>query len=310
MVVLALALAGSARAGGTPRGYVLLPAEGRVALVDLQAGRVLKTVAVPRGAGPLVASIDGSRVLVANTRTGVVTEINGISGRRARMFVGLGRPTELALIPRTAVGYVRPRYAIVLDARGWIAILDLDRGRVVERAAVANPVRMALAEDQLWVASGRSARLTQFDVSEPARLRRLARPTIGGTPTALAPDPAGSADVNAALGDGRLVRVDAVSLSTRIIGRIPGRVTQLLAGYGGVLWAVEAGGTVLGVRLRDGHIVSATHAPARSRFTIVGGWLVATYDDSLRMIAPGTRRGGTTTTLPGAAGAFSFAVLP
>jgi DNA-binding beta-propeller fold protein YncE len=108
-VAVMLALAGVAHGGGTIRGYVPLPDLGSVAFVDVNAGRVLKTVAVPRGAGPVVASIDGSRVLVANTRRGLVTETNGISGRRTRTFRGLGRPIDLALIPRTTIGLGRGR---------------------------------------------------------------------------------------------------------------------------------------------------------------------------------------------------------
>jgi hypothetical protein len=239
-----------------------------------------------------------------------VTEANGISGRRVRTFAGLGRPTGLALIPRTAVGFVRPRYAIVLDARGWIDILDLDRARVVDRLPVANPTRSTLAEGQLWVASAGSARLTRFDVSEPARPRMLARPNVGGIPTALAPDPGGTADVEAVLEDGRLVHIDAVSLRTRTIRRMPAHVSQLLAGYQGVVWAAETGGRVLGIRARDGRVVSVMHVPPNSRLAIIGGWLAATHDESLHVFALGTARRGTTTTLPGAAGSFAYAVLP
>jgi hypothetical protein len=307
---VALALAGVAQAGGTIRGYVSLPAAGRVAFVDVDAGRVLKMVAVPRGAGPVVASIDGSRLLVANTRRGVVTETNGVSGRRTRTFTGLGRPIDLALIPRTTIGLVRPRYAIVLDARGSVMTLDLDHGRVVDRVPVARPTGLALASATLWVASAGSARLTQIDVSEAARPRVLGRPGVRGNPVALAADPGGLADAVAALADGRLVQIDAVSLRTRVIRHVAGHVSQLLVGYEGVLWVGEEDGRVLGVRMRDGRIVSVMHVPQGSRLAIVGGWLAATRGDSLRMFALGTRRRGTTTMLAGAAGAFSYAVLP
>jgi DNA-binding beta-propeller fold protein YncE len=305
-----LALAGAARAGGTIRGYVSLPAVGSIAFVDVDAGRVLRMAAVPRGAGPVVASIDGSRLLVANTRRGVVTETNGISGRRTRTFTGLGRPVELALFPRATIGLVRARYLIVLDARGTIVTLDLDRGRVIGRIRVVRPTLLALARATLWVASAGRARLTQVDVSEPARARVIARPGIGGIPVALAPDPGGSADLDAVLADGRVVQVDAVSLRTRTMGRVRGVVSQLLAGYRGVLWVGEEDGRVLGVRTRDGRIVSVLHVPAGSRLAIAGGWLAATHGDSLRMLALGTQRSGTTTMLPSPAGAFAYAVLP
>jgi hypothetical protein len=64
------------------------------------------------------------------------------------------------------------------------------------------------------------------------------------------------------------------------------------------------------VRIRDGQIASVMHVPPGSGLAIAGGWLVATHGDSLRMFVLGTQRQGTTTMLPGSAGAFSFAVLP
>jgi hypothetical protein len=98
-----LAFAGSADGGGSIRGFVLLPAHGGLAVVDVDAGKVLRTVSVPRGAGPVAASIDGSRVLVANTRLGTVTQIDGRTSRRVRTFTGLGRPVDLVLLPRSQV---------------------------------------------------------------------------------------------------------------------------------------------------------------------------------------------------------------
>ena len=114
---LVLVPSGVARAGGAIRGYVLLPALGRVAFVNIDAARVVDSVAVARGSGPLAASIDGSRVLVANTRFGLVTQIDGIRTRRVRRFAHLGRPVALVLVPQPQVGLVRPRYAVVADAR-------------------------------------------------------------------------------------------------------------------------------------------------------------------------------------------------
>jgi hypothetical protein len=106
------------------------------------------------------------------------------------------------------------------------------------------------------------------------------------------------------------VQVDAVSLRTRTIRHVRGRVSQLLAGYLGVLWVGEEDGRVLGVRTRDGRIVSVMHVAAGSRLAIAGGWLAATHGDSLLMRAFGTQRSGTTTLLPSLAGAFAYAVLP
>jgi len=309
-LVAVLAVAGSAQAGGTIRGFVLLPAEGRVALVDVGAGRVLSTVRVPRGAGVLAASIDGTRLLVANAHRGIVVQIDGITGRRVRTFSGLGRPVGLVLLPRTGVGYVRPRFAIVLDARGWLDVLDLDRGRVVDRLAVPEPAHFALAADQLWVTSARSARLTQIDASTPNKLRILGGMSGAGVPAAIAPDPSGLPDVEIATTDGTIEQVNGITLKGRVVCRRVGRVTALLSGYHGVVWVAEADGRVFGIRVGDGATTFVMHVPPASRVAIVGGWLSALRAESLQMLALGTSRHVATTTFPSVAGAFTYAALP
>jgi DNA-binding beta-propeller fold protein YncE len=160
---------GAARAGGSIRAYVLLPAQGRVAMVDAEAQRVVGTIAVPLGSGPIAASIDGSRVLVANTRRGVITQLNGIAGRRVRSFSGLGHPVAIALVPGST-GVVRSRYAIVADARGSLDVLDLDTGHLLRRIAVNHPIALAIGNNQLWVASAGETRLTVLDLSNATLL--------------------------------------------------------------------------------------------------------------------------------------------
>jgi len=301
------ALTASASGGGSIRGFVLLPAQGRLAVVDVDAGSVLRTMSVPNGAGPVAASIDGSRVLVANTRLGTVTEIDGRSYRRVRRFTGLGRPVDLVLLPRTEVGLVRPRYAVVADARGWVDILDLALGRIVHRVRVPHPLAFAFSDPQLWVSSSSRTTLTQLDASTPARTHIVARPDAGVVPAALAPDPSGIA-VDASSRNGTLVRVEAVSLARTVVGHLGGSVTQLLTGYQGIVWAAEADGRVLGVKAKNGRILHVMHVPRRSRVRIVGGWLAAAHGHSLRMLVLGTRRQGRVVSLPSDAGAFSFAM--
>jgi DNA-binding beta-propeller fold protein YncE len=309
-LVAMLVVAGPAHAGGTIRGFVLLPAEGRVALVDTNAGRVVSTMPVPHGAGTVVASIDGSRVLVANARRGLVTESDGVTRHRVRTFSGLGRPIGLLLVPRTDVGYVRARYAIVLDALGWLHVLDLDRGRVVDRLAIHKPTHFALAADHLWVTSAGSSRLTQIDASAPDKLHVVGGMTSDGVPVAIAPDPSGLTDVDIATADGTIEQIDWVTLKGRVVRRLSGRVTQLLPGYQGVMWVAETDGRVLGIRTADGTTTSIMRVPAGSRVAIVGGWLSAIHAKSLRMLDLGTSRHGATTTFASTAGSFSYAVLP
>jgi DNA-binding beta-propeller fold protein YncE len=267
----------------------------------------MRTVSVPRGPGPVVTSIDASRVLVANTRLGTITQIDGRSYRRVRRFTGLGRPVDLLLLPRVQVGLVRPRYAVVANARGWVDILDLVLGRIVHRVPVPHPLAFAFSDPQLWVSSTGRTRLTQLDVSTPAKTHVVARPDAGVVPTALTPDPSGIA-VDVSSRTGTLIRVEGVSLAHTIVGHVGGSVTQLLTGYQGVIWAAEADGRVLGITAKNGRILHVMHVPRRSRLGIVGGWLAAARGHSLRMSVLGTGGRAKAVSLPGDAGAFSFAV--
>jgi DNA-binding beta-propeller fold protein YncE len=303
-----LALSGSARGSGSIRCFVLLPAQGRLAVVDFDGGKVLGTLSVPRGSGPVAASIDGSRVLVANTRRGTVAQIDGRTYRRVRTFRGLGHPVDLTLLPRPQVGLVRPRYAVVADSRGSVDILDLLVGRVSRRVAVPHPLALALSDPHLWVSSAGRTRLTQLDVSVPTRAHITDRPDAGIVPTALAPDPGGLA-VDVSARDGTLVRVESVSLAHTIVRCLGGRVTQLLTGYQGIVWAAQADGRLLGVKASDGRIIHVMHVPRRSRLGIVVSRVAAAHGRLLRMFVLVTQRRGTAASLPGNAGAFSFAVM-
>jgi hypothetical protein len=267
-------------------------------------------VRVPRGQGVLAASIDGSRLLVANVRRGIVSQFDGVTGRRVRTFSGLGRPVGLVLLPRTGVGYVRPRFAIVLDARGWLDVLDLDRGGVIDRLSVPDPTHFALAADQLWVTSARSARLTQIDASTPTKLHIMGLVRGAGVPVAIAPDPSGLTDMDIATADGMIEQIDWVTRKGRVVRHLSGRVTALLPGNRGVAWVAEADGRVVGIRIGDGATTSVMRVAAGSQVAIAAGWLSALHARSLQMFALGTPRRGATTAFPSAAGAFAYAVLP
>jgi hypothetical protein len=125
-VLGALILAGAAAAGGSIRAFVLLPAQGRLAIADA-GGSIIGMVTVPAGAGPVAAGIDGRGVLVANTRRGLDTELDGLSGGRLHVFAHLGKPIAIVMLPRASVGLVQARYAVAADARGYLDVLDLRR---------------------------------------------------------------------------------------------------------------------------------------------------------------------------------------
>jgi DNA-binding beta-propeller fold protein YncE len=306
----ATAMLGSvAHAGGSIRGYVLLPAQGRVALVNVDRAHVVGTISVPQGGGPIAASIDGTRVLVANTTRGLVTEIDGITGRHVRTISGLGRPVDIELVPG-ARGLVRPRYAVVADARGSVDVLDLRSGTLARRVEVASPISLAIGNGVLWVASAGRTRLSEFDLTDPPRMKLVARPHTDLQLVALAIDSAIATGVDGITRDGRFVQIDGVSLALTRVTRLASHATQLLAGYNGEVWAASPDGHVSDIRAASGKALHGLRAQPGSRFTIVGGWLAATHGDTLRMFdLGGNGSAGSTTRLPGAAGSTTFAVL-
>jgi hypothetical protein len=129
--------------GGSISAFVLLPTEGRLAILDVETGHVMRTMAVPYGPGLVAAGIDGRRVLIANTRLGGVTETDGLNGRRLHVFRGLGHLVDLVLVPRREFGLIQSRYAVVADAQGCVYLLDLGQGRIVRRTSVPHPVALA-----------------------------------------------------------------------------------------------------------------------------------------------------------------------
>jgi hypothetical protein len=293
-----LALGGSASAGGAIKVYVLLPATGKVAFVDAAAGHVLHLAPVPRGAGPIAASIDGSRVLVANTRLGRVTALDGVDGRRQWTISGLGRPVALAVVPWAP-------YAVLADARGSIDIVSLARGSVVARIPVAHPRAISVANGQLWVVGGRGERLTQIDLSYPTRPRVVAQRRVPEVRALVA----GDTGVELASRDDRLYSVDAVDGVRSLRVRLPGPTHQLLPGYNGAIWASVGSGRVIALRVRDARIVGRMRVSPGSRLAILGGWLASVHGHTLQMLVLGTTRHGTPTSLPGVAGSFAYAVL-
>jgi hypothetical protein len=248
---------------------------------------------------------------VANTSRGIVSQLDGIRARRVRTFTGLGRPVALALVPRRDVGLVRPRYAVVADARGWIDVLDLVQGQVVSRRAVARPIALVLESGRLWVASTGETALTLYDLTAPSRPRFVARARAGVLAVAVTPFATSSATgVDVVSARGELAQVDGYSLTNKVVRQLAGRFTQLLAGYDGVVWAGAADGRVIGVRAGDESAPYVMHVPRSSRLQIVGGWLAALHGESLSMFALGTHRRARTIHVPGPASALAFGILP
>jgi DNA-binding beta-propeller fold protein YncE len=173
------------RAPRATLALVTADTEAHVVAVTLATGRVrarLHTLEGPRSIerGP------GVSALVAHTSQGAVSLLEGAPPRVRRVLRGFGEPRYAA---------VNGRYAYVSDSgHGELAVIDLERGRVVRRTAVGDHARhVSLAPDgrTLWVALGSSAAaIVVVDVSQPTRphVIRHVRPPFGAHDVGFAPD--------------------------------------------------------------------------------------------------------------------------
>ena len=146
--------------------------ESHVAVVSAGSGRVrfrVATLAEPRS----IEAAGGGRAIVAHTTSGALTLLEGSPVRVRRVLRGVAEPRYTAVSPDG-------RHAYVTDsARGELAIVDLERGRVVGGAEVGALARhLAIAPDgrTLWVALGTKApAIAVVDVTDARRPRPRGR---------------------------------------------------------------------------------------------------------------------------------------
>jgi DNA-binding beta-propeller fold protein YncE len=170
-LVSGAALALTARAGATrraPLALVTADLDGYVAVVDLGGRRLGRRVATLAGPRSIEARGRGPTI-VGHASEGAVTLLEGRPPRVRRVLRGFGEPRYAAISPDG-------RHAFVTDSgHGELAVLDLERGRVVHRAeigALARHVTLDPAGRTVWAALGSSAAtIAVVDVSEPARPR-------------------------------------------------------------------------------------------------------------------------------------------
>jgi DNA-binding beta-propeller fold protein YncE len=159
--------------------------EAHVVAVSLATGRVrarTHTLEGPRSIerGPGVSAI------VAHTSQGAISLLEGAPPKVRRVLRGFSEPRYTA---------VAGRYAFVTDSgHGEVAVVDLERGKVVHRAAAGEHARhVSLSPDHrmLWVALGSSAAtITVLDVTDPTRpkMARRIRPPFLAHDVGFAPD--------------------------------------------------------------------------------------------------------------------------
>jgi DNA-binding beta-propeller fold protein YncE len=180
----ALRACGTVSRAPAPLALATADTESHIVVVAPGSGRIvqrLRTLEGPR-------SIQGRPGLAvcAHTQLGKVSLLQR-DGDRVRVRRVLNGFVE----PRYTV--LAGRYAFVTDSSsGEVATIDLQRGRVLHRAAVGDLARHVTRHgDTLWVALGSSAaRLVAVDVSDPLRpeVKRRVVPRFLAHDVAVAPD--------------------------------------------------------------------------------------------------------------------------
>jgi DNA-binding beta-propeller fold protein YncE len=308
--------AGSARAGGSPIGFVVLPAQGTLAVIELPKCGTLARIRVPGEPTAVAASVNGRRVLVASPNAGTVTEIDGVQHRVLRTFRALADPVAVALDYEPPVGIVTPRYGFALErGRGTLAVLDLDRGRIASRLAVgAQPDQIAVDGTTLWVAHAGSATLTRVDVSARAAPRMLASVHVaGGAAVALSADPELDSVFVSVRRSGFIARyVDGGLRARRVyVAQIPGRpLAGIAVAAPHLLIVAEERGVLDVLREQDGRRLARLRGALETRaLAAYGGWLVAILPRGLGLVGvpDGSRR--TSVAFASRIGGFAWSVL-
>jgi hypothetical protein len=283
----ALTLAPNALArmlGGTPTALVTADLESHVVALDLVTMRPIREIRT----APDPRSIEsvGNDAIVAHTKPGLVSVIEGASLRVRRVLDGF-------VEPRYTVSAGDGRHAFVTDSgRQDLVVVDVVRARVVRRVALGGPARhLALdpRRPRIVVALGNKAeRVAVLDIERPSRPRVVAR----FAPPFLAHD----------VGVARLGRVWVTSAATRelalyeggrVVARLPGHAPpQHVTFVSGFAFVTSGDDGTLRVHSGwSGTIVAEQRIPAGSYNVQRGGGRVLMPSLSLGTLAIANGRG-------------------
>jgi hypothetical protein len=149
-----------------PLALATADTEAHVVAVSLASHRVVRRVRTIEGPRS-IQSGPGGVALVGHSAAGAVTLLEGRPPRVRRVLRGFEQPRYSDFAGR---------HAFVTDSgSGELAVVDLERGRVVRRVevgALARHVTVDPAGRRLWVSLGSSASaITVVDVDDPLRPR-------------------------------------------------------------------------------------------------------------------------------------------
>ncbi len=177
----------AARVGGAVLAYVTADLESHVVVLDLTSARVVGRVRT--GPGPRsIESVQSRIAVVAHTEHGSLTLLDAGTARIRGELDGFSEPRYTAVHPRLPLAYVTD------SALEQVAVLDVDRGRVLWRTSVPGPARHISASPDgrtLWTALGTKAeRIAVLDAYDPRRPRlvRSFRPPFLAHDVVFAPD--------------------------------------------------------------------------------------------------------------------------
>jgi DNA-binding beta-propeller fold protein YncE len=128
--------------------------EGRLLVVDLRSGRVLRRISVPGDPGYVATIGSGGPVVVASSAAGTVTLVGGTSLHVIKVLHGFADPDIPAMAPGGGYAYVTE------DGPGQVAVILLADDKIVSRNVVgAGAHHLAFSPNlqQVWVALGESA---------------------------------------------------------------------------------------------------------------------------------------------------------
>jgi DNA-binding beta-propeller fold protein YncE len=141
--------------------------EGFVGVLSLASGRLQRRVRTLDG--PRSIEAHGSRAVVAHTKAGAVSLLEGRPPHVRRVLRGFSEPRYTAIAPGGRIAYVSD------SGNGELAVVDLVRARVVRRVAVGEHARhltLDPAGRTLWIGQGSSAKaISVVDVSRPLHPR-------------------------------------------------------------------------------------------------------------------------------------------
>jgi DNA-binding beta-propeller fold protein YncE len=196
-----------AAAAHAPYALVTCDDESRLAVVDLAAFRVVRSIATPPG--PRAIELVGSRAVVAHWALGSVSIVDG--HHALHVIEGVGEP-------RYAAAHADGVHAFVSDSAYGVVTVDVLRGRIVGRVKLPGWPRHVSLDPSgrtLWVGLGTSStQVAVVDVTDPRRPRRaaLVSPPFGAHDVGVSPDgrqvwvTSGTAGETAIYNDGRKLR--------------------------------------------------------------------------------------------------------